>query len=137
MLALLWPRFELILEMNVQSVRSTDPQRLGGLDTRPHYITRRYAEFSSALVSINQTIPNERTLQLLGQLQVGQLQVGTAAAAGTAAGGAGPDRFASGEGPGTQLLNLLLSFRFCRWRWRTLSSAWLRSSPPGRSSSCF
>ncbi|XP_076414178.1 vacuolar protein sorting-associated protein 52 homolog [Peromyscus maniculatus bairdii] len=69
-LALLWPRFELILEMNVQSVRSTDPQRLGGLDTRPHYITGRYAEFSSALVSINQTIPNERTLQLLGQLQV-------------------------------------------------------------------
>ncbi|MBZ3887564.1 Vacuolar protein sorting-associated protein 52-like protein [Sciurus carolinensis] len=69
-LALLWPRFELILEMNVQSVRSTDPQRLGGLDTRPHYITRRYAEFSSALVSINQTIPNERTMQLLGQLQV-------------------------------------------------------------------
>ncbi|XP_069343824.1 vacuolar protein sorting-associated protein 52 homolog [Eulemur rufifrons] len=68
-LALLWPRFELILEMNVQSVRSTDPQRLGGLDTRPHYITRRYAEFSSALVSINQTIPNERTMQLLGQLQ--------------------------------------------------------------------
>ncbi|ELK16637.1 Vacuolar protein sorting-associated protein 52 like protein [Pteropus alecto] len=69
-LALLWPQFELILEMNVQSVRSTDPQRLGGLDTRPHYITRRYAEFSSALVSINQTIPNERTMQLLGQLQV-------------------------------------------------------------------
>uniref|UniRef100_A0A8C6FYQ0 Vacuolar protein sorting-associated protein 52 homolog n=1 Tax=Moschus moschiferus TaxID=68415 RepID=A0A8C6FYQ0_MOSMO len=69
-LALLWPRFELILEMNVQSVRTTDPQRLGGLDTRPHYITRRYAEFSSALVSINQTIPNERTMQLLGQLQV-------------------------------------------------------------------
>lgn len=33
-------------------------------------ITRRYAEFSSALVSINQTIPNERTMQLLGQLQV-------------------------------------------------------------------
>ena len=38
-LALLWPRFELILEMNVQSVRSTDPQRLGGLDTRPHYVS--------------------------------------------------------------------------------------------------
>uniref|UniRef100_A0A8P0T8C6 Vacuolar protein sorting-associated protein 52 homolog n=1 Tax=Canis lupus familiaris TaxID=9615 RepID=A0A8P0T8C6_CANLF len=56
--ALLWPRFELILEMNVQSVRSTDPQRLGGLDTWPHYIT------------INQTVPNERTMQLPGQLQV-------------------------------------------------------------------
>ncbi|XP_058475002.1 vacuolar protein sorting-associated protein 52 homolog isoform X1 [Solea solea] len=69
-LELLWPRFELILEMNIHSIRNTDPQRLGVLDTRPHYITRRYAEFSSAIVSINQTFPNERTNALLGQLQV-------------------------------------------------------------------
>ncbi|RVE67096.1 hypothetical protein OJAV_G00113910 [Oryzias javanicus] len=69
-LELLWPRFELILEMNIHSIRNTDPQKLGLLDTRPHYITRRYAEFSSAIVSINQTFPNERTNALLGQLQV-------------------------------------------------------------------
>ncbi|XP_061110207.1 vacuolar protein sorting-associated protein 52 homolog isoform X1 [Conger conger] len=69
-LELLWPRFELILEMNIQSIRNTDPQKLGLLDTRPHYITRRYAEFSSAIVSINQTFPNQRTNTLLGQLQV-------------------------------------------------------------------
>ncbi|ETE58139.1 Vacuolar protein sorting-associated protein 52-like protein, partial [Ophiophagus hannah] len=37
-------------------------------------ITRRYAEFSSAIVSINQTFPHERTLALLGQLQRGQLE---------------------------------------------------------------
>ncbi|XP_068188454.1 vacuolar protein sorting-associated protein 52 homolog [Antennarius striatus] len=69
-LELLWPRFEMILEMNIHSIRNTDPQKLGLLDTRPHYITRRYAEFSSAIVSINQTFPNERTNALLGQLQV-------------------------------------------------------------------
>lgn len=69
-LELLWPRFEMILEMNIHSIRNTDPQKLGVLDTRPHYITRRYAEFSSAIVSINQTFPNERTHALLGQLQV-------------------------------------------------------------------
>ncbi|XP_077447521.1 vacuolar protein sorting-associated protein 52 homolog [Stigmatopora argus] len=69
-LELLWPRFELILEMNIHSIRNTDPQKLGVLDTRPHYITRRYAEFSSAVVSINQTFPNERTDALLAQLQV-------------------------------------------------------------------
>ena len=34
-------------------------------------ITRRYAEFSSAIVSINQTFPNERTHTLLAQLQPG------------------------------------------------------------------
>ncbi|CAK6981574.1 vacuolar protein sorting-associated protein 52 homolog [Scomber scombrus] len=69
-LELLWPRFELILELNIISIRNTDPQKLGVLDTRPHYITRRYAEFSSAIVSINQTFPNERTNTLLGQLQI-------------------------------------------------------------------
>ncbi|XP_055750368.1 vacuolar protein sorting-associated protein 52 homolog isoform X2 [Salvelinus fontinalis] len=69
-LELLWPRFELILEINIQSICNTDPQNLGVLDTRPHYITRRYAEFSSAIVSINQTFTSERTNTLLGQLQV-------------------------------------------------------------------
>ncbi|XP_061616235.1 vacuolar protein sorting-associated protein 52 homolog isoform X2 [Phyllopteryx taeniolatus] len=69
-LEMLWPRLELILEMNIHSIRNTDPQKLGVLDTRPHYITRRYAEFSSAIVSINQTFPNERTNALLAQLQV-------------------------------------------------------------------
>ncbi|XP_029441038.1 vacuolar protein sorting-associated protein 52 homolog [Rhinatrema bivittatum] len=70
LLEILWPRFEFILELNIQSIRNTDPQKLGFLDTRPHYITRRYAEFSSAIVSINQTYPNEKTNALLGQLQV-------------------------------------------------------------------
>ncbi|XP_039580852.1 vacuolar protein sorting-associated protein 52 homolog [Passer montanus] len=70
LLELLWPRFELILELHIQSVQGTDPQRLGGLDTRPHYITRRYAEFSSAIVSINQTLPSERSDALLARLQL-------------------------------------------------------------------
>ncbi|XP_040180900.1 vacuolar protein sorting-associated protein 52 homolog [Rana temporaria] len=69
LLDMLWPRFQYILELNIQSIRNTDPQRLGNLDTRPHYITRRYAEFSSAIVSINQTFTNEKTNTLLGQLQ--------------------------------------------------------------------
>uniref|UniRef100_A0A803SSY6 Vacuolar protein sorting-associated protein 52 homolog n=1 Tax=Anolis carolinensis TaxID=28377 RepID=A0A803SSY6_ANOCA len=69
LLEMLWPRFEHILELNIQSIQNTDPQKLGFLDTRPHYITRRYAEFSSAIVSINQTFPHDRTLTLLGQLQ--------------------------------------------------------------------
>lgn len=70
LLELLWPRFELILELHIQSVQGTDPQRLGGIDTRPHYITRRYAEFSSAIVSINQTLPSERSDALLARLQL-------------------------------------------------------------------
>uniref|UniRef100_A0A3Q3D9Y1 Vacuolar protein sorting-associated protein 52 homolog n=1 Tax=Hippocampus comes TaxID=109280 RepID=A0A3Q3D9Y1_HIPCM len=90
-LELLWPRFELILEMNIHSIRNSDPQKLGLLDSRPHYITRRYAEFSSAVVSINQTFPNERINALLAQLQVSR-----AAETGRAPTRTGRDAFARG-----------------------------------------
>lgn len=38
LLDILWPRFKYILELNIQSIQSTDPQKLGFLDTRPHYV---------------------------------------------------------------------------------------------------
>ena len=87
---ILWPRFRRILELNIASVRDTNPSRLGNIDTRPHYvcplslslslsllylivsplqITRRYAEFSAALVSINQSHPDDQVDQCLLSLQ--------------------------------------------------------------------
>ncbi|XP_074653909.1 vacuolar protein sorting-associated protein 52 homolog [Tubulanus polymorphus] len=68
-LEMMLPRFQYIMELNIQSIRDCDPQKLGHIDTRPHYITRRYAEFSAALVAINETSPNELVNRLLGQLQ--------------------------------------------------------------------
>ena len=34
-----WPRFTYVVELNVDSVRNTDPQRLGVIDIRPHYVS--------------------------------------------------------------------------------------------------
>ncbi|XP_005095273.1 vacuolar protein sorting-associated protein 52 homolog isoform X2 [Aplysia californica] len=65
----LWPRFEYIVSMNIQSVRERDPNKLGHIDNRPHYVTRRFAEFSAAIVGINVSYPNERVNRVLGQLQ--------------------------------------------------------------------
>lgn len=65
-----WPRFTYIVELNVDSVRNTDPQRLGVIDIRPHYITRRYAEFSAAIVSLNESFPDEKVNKVLAALQV-------------------------------------------------------------------
>ena len=48
-LAILWPRMELVCQTNVQSVRACDVDKLGKLDLRPHIITRRYAEFCAAI----------------------------------------------------------------------------------------
>lgn len=87
-------------------------------------ITRRYAEFSSAIVSINQTFPNERTNLLLGQLQVHQ---------GT------PNADTPSLDTIWRLLCVLELFFYwmnvSRWRWKILCWRWLPSSPPEETSS--
>ncbi|XP_003748088.1 vacuolar protein sorting-associated protein 52 homolog [Galendromus occidentalis] len=70
LVANIFPRFETILRLNINSIRDCDPSKLGSIDNRPHYITRRYAEFSAAIVSINENHPDERVSILLGQLQM-------------------------------------------------------------------
>ncbi|GFT75160.1 vacuolar protein sorting-associated protein 52 homolog [Nephila pilipes] len=65
-----WPRFEYILQLNIESIRDCDPQKFTNIDKRPHYITRRYAEFSAAIVGINENFPSERVARLLAALQV-------------------------------------------------------------------
>ena len=65
----LWPRFEMLFQMHINSIKNCDLFKLGHCDTRPHFITRRYAEFSAAVMSINDTFPDERVSILLGYLQ--------------------------------------------------------------------
>jgi len=69
LLDLLWPRFQQLVDLNAQRIRDTDPQKLGSIDVRPHYITRRYAEFSAAINSLNESFPDERVSKSLGVLQ--------------------------------------------------------------------
>ena len=67
--ASLWPRFESIFRLNIQSIRDCDPTKFGSKETGPHYITRRYAEFSAAIVGITENFPNEVVSRLLLELQ--------------------------------------------------------------------
>ncbi|XP_065919051.1 vacuolar protein sorting-associated protein 52 homolog isoform X2 [Dysidea avara] len=69
LLAVMWPRFHHVVELNIKSVRDCNTQKLGTIDTRPHYITRRYAEFSAALVSINSSQQDEKVTTCLAALQ--------------------------------------------------------------------
>ena len=36
--AILWPRLDRVMQMNIQSVRECDPQRMKTVDMRPHYV---------------------------------------------------------------------------------------------------
>lgn len=66
---ILWPRFEYIFQLQIQSIKLCDPLKLSHCDSRPHFITRRYAEFSASIMAVNDTFPDERVSFLLGALQ--------------------------------------------------------------------
>ncbi len=66
----LWPQFEKVFVMHIESIKLCDLNKMGAIDNRPHVITRRYAEFSAAIMIINDTFPDERVSNLLSILQV-------------------------------------------------------------------
>ncbi|XP_060518176.1 vacuolar protein sorting-associated protein 52 homolog [Cylas formicarius] len=65
---ILLPRFEHIVRLNINSIRDCDVTKFN-LEKGPHYIARRYAEFSAAVVSISENFPNEIINKLLAELQ--------------------------------------------------------------------
>ncbi|CAB3250082.1 unnamed protein product [Arctia plantaginis] len=65
----LWPRLDYVLKLNTQSVRECDPAKLSNKELGPHYITRRYAEFSAAMLSLSEQFPSEELSNLLLILQ--------------------------------------------------------------------
>eukprot|EP00041_Stephanoeca_diplocostata_P036773 m.1355056 g.1355056 ORF g.1355056 m.1355056 type:complete len:700 (-) comp24932_c0_seq37:2552-4651(-) len=66
---LFWPRFKVIVEMNRVSIEGLDPQKLSHMDTRPHYIVRRYAEYSGALLLLNEGVAFEDVTNGLSSLR--------------------------------------------------------------------
>ncbi|XP_045132398.1 vacuolar protein sorting-associated protein 52 homolog isoform X2 [Portunus trituberculatus] len=69
LLHMIWPRFEYVVKMNIQSIQACDPSKMAALDMRPHYITRRYAEFSGAVMVLHEKFPLEGVDGLMLQLQ--------------------------------------------------------------------
>ncbi|KAI2807176.1 Vacuolar protein sorting-associated protein 52 [Blomia tropicalis] len=65
----IWPQFEKVFLLHIESIKLCDLNKMATVDTRPHYITRRYAEFSAAIMIINDTFPDERVSNLLIILQ--------------------------------------------------------------------
>ncbi|XP_058792719.1 vacuolar protein sorting-associated protein 52 homolog isoform X2 [Phymastichus coffea] len=68
MTAVIWPRFEYVFKLNIQSIKDCDPMKFSR-ETGPHYITRRYAEFSAAMIGVGEGFPCEGATQLLAELR--------------------------------------------------------------------
>jgi len=54
----LWPRFKLVFDLNLQSVKN-GKGGLSAADTHPHYVARKYAELAAAIHKLNVGIDNE------------------------------------------------------------------------------
>lgn len=50
---LIWPRFKLVFDLHLQSVRTANAKGLWEDDVHPHYVTRRYAEFAASMMQLN------------------------------------------------------------------------------------
>ncbi|XP_022718270.1 vacuolar protein sorting-associated protein 52 A isoform X2 [Durio zibethinus] len=49
----LWPRFKMIFDMHLSSLRNANFKLLWEDDIHPHYVMRRYAEFTASLIHLN------------------------------------------------------------------------------------
>lgn len=49
----LWPRFKMVFDMHLSSLRNANVKTLWEDDVHPHYVMRRYAEFTASLIHIN------------------------------------------------------------------------------------
>ncbi|XP_047950419.1 vacuolar protein sorting-associated protein 52 A-like [Salvia hispanica] len=49
----LWPRFKMVFDMHVNSLRNANVRGLWEDDVHPHYVMRRYAEFTASLILLN------------------------------------------------------------------------------------
>lgn len=67
---MLMPRLKFILEANVESIHLAHPKKLGSVDTGPHYVTRRYAEFASAIVSLNEDFHDDQIAGIMTRMRV-------------------------------------------------------------------
>jgi len=49
----LWPRLIRLMSLHIENIQMATPKLLGSIDIRPHYVTRRYAEFLASIFALN------------------------------------------------------------------------------------
>ncbi|KAI4303712.1 hypothetical protein MLD38_039311 [Melastoma candidum] len=49
----LWPRFKMVFDLHLNSLRNANVRTLWEDDVHPHYVMRRYAEFTASLIHLN------------------------------------------------------------------------------------
>eukprot|EP01135_Chromosphaera_perkinsii_P012212 Nk52_evm31s2612 gene=Nk52_evmTU31s2612 len=65
---LLWPRFEKVIEANIQSLKTTTILKETNVDVHPHFLTRRFAEYCAALTYLSDEHQDEKVTKYIAEL---------------------------------------------------------------------
>ena len=49
---MLWPRFSIVMNMNITSIRQATQRKLGSIELAPLYVSKRYADLASSMSSL-------------------------------------------------------------------------------------
>ncbi|KAG4102270.1 Vps52-domain-containing protein [Neocallimastix lanati (nom. inval.)] len=67
---ILWPRFQLIINNHIENLKKIDPERAdSGNNPLPHTITRKYAEYTTAILTLNNGFNDTLLLNNLKRLR--------------------------------------------------------------------
>lgn len=73
---MLWLRLEAVMNLHNESVRNLDIKKLANpIDTRPHYVIRRYAEFTCALLVCSELAGKQTDIRLQALLNSQQTEI--------------------------------------------------------------
>jgi vacuolar protein sorting-associated protein 52 len=67
---IMWPRFQALIDMHIDSLKKAVISRLlPTKDTTPHYVVRRYAEFSASILALNQGYDDTNIVYSMNRLR--------------------------------------------------------------------
>lgn len=67
---ILWPRFQLIINNHIENLKKIDPEKAdSGNNPLPHQITRKYAEYTTAILTLNNGFNDDLLLNNLKRLR--------------------------------------------------------------------
>ncbi|KAI8893007.1 Sac2 family-domain-containing protein [Globomyces pollinis-pini] len=66
----LWPKYQSIVGLHIDSLKKADPRKLITIkEPQPHYVVRRYAEFSASVLTLNQGYEDALLINSLSRLR--------------------------------------------------------------------
>lgn len=66
---LFWPRFQQVMDLQIQSIKTASIQTIGPLDVQAHYVTRRYTDLLTSVLTLNEGFNDQPAINSMSRLR--------------------------------------------------------------------